>query len=154
MKSSSLASRSDALVCPPCEVSRLRPSGRGTSRCESCGATFEEAFPRLLNQIVGLPDVMRRHACECGHPEMRHLPDGTYHCPACGSEIVPIDAPPFVPKSGDRGKAYWAGWLDGRLGGAGSFATNHELSRWQSPHDRLDYYHGHRDGRDQRGAQP
>ena len=29
------------------------------------------------------------HACECGHPKMRCLPDGVYHCPACGSEVLP-----------------------------------------------------------------
>ena len=23
--------------------------------------------------------------CEYGHPEMRRLPDGVFHCPACGS---------------------------------------------------------------------
>ena len=26
---------------------------------------------------------------ECGHPEMCRLPDGVFHCPACGSEVLP-----------------------------------------------------------------
>jgi uncharacterized Zn finger protein (UPF0148 family) len=43
-----------------------------------------------LQQIVALPDALGEHACECGHPEMRRLPDGTFHCPACGSEVLPI----------------------------------------------------------------
>jgi rRNA maturation endonuclease Nob1 len=31
------------------------------------------------------------HACkECHHSEMRLLPDGVFHCPACGSEVLPI----------------------------------------------------------------
>ncbi|HEX2183234.1 MAG TPA: hypothetical protein VHH10_13200 [Rubrobacteraceae bacterium] len=33
------------------------------------------------------------HACECGHPGMRLLPDGVFHCPACGSEVLPIEKP-------------------------------------------------------------
>ena len=27
-----------------------------------------------LRQIAGLSDTLGRHACECGHPEMRRLP--------------------------------------------------------------------------------
>jgi hypothetical protein len=42
-----------------------------------------------LHQIVALPDALGRHACDCGHPEMRLLPDGVYWCPACGSEVLP-----------------------------------------------------------------
>jgi hypothetical protein len=47
----------------------------------------------LLQQIIALPDSWGKHACECGHPEMRLLPDGVYHCPACGSEVLAIDVP-------------------------------------------------------------
>jgi len=43
-------------------------------------------------QIIALPDALGKHACECGHPEMRLLPDGTFHCPSCGSEVLPIEA--------------------------------------------------------------
>jgi ribosomal protein L37AE/L43A len=150
VKSSSLASKPNALVCPICEVGQLRPSGHGSTRCESCSTLLGEAFLEMLQQITELPDVVGRHACECGHPEMRHLPDGTYHCPACGLEILPIDAFPVAWKSNDRSKAYWAGWLDGRFGEPGLFTSNHGLARWQSAHDRLDYYRGHRDGRENR----
>jgi hypothetical protein len=45
-----------------------------------------------LEQIIALPDALGRHACECGHPEMRLLPDGAFHCPACGAEAFPIEA--------------------------------------------------------------
>jgi hypothetical protein len=45
-----------------------------------------------LEEIVSLPDALGGHACECGHPEMRRLPDGVFHCPACGSEVIPLEA--------------------------------------------------------------
>jgi ribosomal protein L37AE/L43A len=44
-----------------------------------------------LRDIVVLPGALGVHACECGHPEMRRLPDGVYHCPACGSEVLPTE---------------------------------------------------------------
>ncbi len=47
---------------------------------------------RTMEQIIALPDALGTHACECGHPEMRLLPDGTFHCPSCGSEVLPIEA--------------------------------------------------------------
>jgi ribosomal protein L37AE/L43A len=47
------------------------------------------ALLQTLHRIAGLPDAVGRHACECGHPEMRRLPDGVYRCPACGSEVIP-----------------------------------------------------------------
>jgi hypothetical protein len=46
-----------------------------------------------LRRISALPDAQGRHACGCGHPEMRRLPDGIFHCPACGSEVLPSVAP-------------------------------------------------------------
>jgi len=45
-----------------------------------------------LEQIIALPDALGKHACECSHPEMSPLPDGVFHCPACGSEVLPIEA--------------------------------------------------------------
>jgi uncharacterized Zn finger protein (UPF0148 family) len=45
-----------------------------------------------LREIATLPDTMGSHACECGHPEMRRLPDGVIHCPACGCEVLPLAA--------------------------------------------------------------
>ena len=28
--------------------------------------------------------------CECGHPEMRLLPNGVYRFRACGAEVLPV----------------------------------------------------------------
>jgi ribosomal protein L37AE/L43A len=42
-----------------------------------------------LRRIAALPDALGAHPCECGHPEMRRLLDGVYHCPACGAEVLP-----------------------------------------------------------------
>jgi ribosomal protein L37AE/L43A len=79
-----------SLCCPFCEVYELEPSGHGSTRCSSCGAFLSGVLLKTLHQITELPDVIGRHACECGHPEMRRLPDGVFHCPACGSEVIPI----------------------------------------------------------------
>jgi ribosomal protein L37AE/L43A len=146
VKVSSLASRPDALVCPHCEAGGLPRSSHGPARCDSCASVVNEAMLEALRQITALADAIGAHACECGHPEMRHLPDGIYHCPACGSEVLPLGTPPVDWKSSDRGEAYWAGWLDGSFGGSGSFADNPYLARWEDPSGRLDYYRGHRAG--------
>jgi ribosomal protein L37AE/L43A len=85
----SLASRPDSLVCPLCEAGQLRSCGIGSMRrCESCGAPLSGAMLETLRGICALPDALGTHACECGHPEMRRLPDEVFHCPACGSEVV------------------------------------------------------------------
>jgi len=44
-----------------------------------------------LEQIIALPGASGKHTCECGHPEMRRLPDGMFHCPACGAEVLPVE---------------------------------------------------------------
>jgi uncharacterized Zn finger protein (UPF0148 family) len=93
VKGLSLASRPGSLVCPICEVGYLHLSGHFTACCRSCGGFLDGKMMEALRRITALPDTLGRHACECGHPEMRLLPDGTFHCPACGSEILPIDAP-------------------------------------------------------------
>jgi hypothetical protein len=72
-----LTSRPDHLVCPVCGYGALCLGG---------------GIVGTLKQIVALPDAMGKHACECGHPEMRSLPDGTFHCPACRSEVVPTES--------------------------------------------------------------
>jgi hypothetical protein len=146
MRSSSLASRPDALVCPLCEVSKLYPSDRDSTRCESCGGRLSGTMLETLRSISALPDALGRHACECGHPEMRCLPDGTYHCPACGSEVLPTCALSTPSMLDEHSVAYWAGWLDGRFGERGSFVDNPNLARWGNPSDRLEYYRGHRAG--------
>jgi ribosomal protein L37AE/L43A len=76
--------------CPFCEVCELEPSGRASARCPSCGGSLGGELLKTLRQIRELPDAFGGHACECGHPEMRRLPDEIFHCTACGSEVLPI----------------------------------------------------------------
>jgi ribosomal protein L37AE/L43A len=46
---------------------------------------------KTLVAILALPEALGTHACEeCGHPQMRCLPDGVFHCPACHAEVTPI----------------------------------------------------------------
>jgi hypothetical protein len=87
-------SRPDHLVCPACGYGALRPRGplSRSAECESCCCVFGGGSVVMLKQIVALPDAMGKHACEYGHPEMRSLPDGTFHCPACRSEVVPTES--------------------------------------------------------------
>jgi ribosomal protein L37AE/L43A len=92
MKTSSLASRSDYLVCPVCQAGELHPFGGECARCSSCGSILGAAMLLTLEQIIALSNALGKHACECGHPEMRRLPDGVFHCPACGVEVLPIEA--------------------------------------------------------------
>ena len=97
VRSSAPGSHSHFIVCPLCEVGELRAFGRESARCESCGCFLGGTTLEILREIVGLPDALGSHACECGHPEMHRLPDGVFHCPACGSEVLPIQT---VPPSG------------------------------------------------------
>jgi len=152
MKDSSLTSRPDSFVCPLCEMGQLRSSGHESMRCQSCGGQLSGTVLETLRQITALTDALGSHACECGHPEMRLLPDGTYHCPACGSEVLPINAPSALSRPDEHGEAYWAGWVDGRFGEIGSFVDNPNLARWEDPSERLDYYKGHRVGKEMRAA--
>ena len=92
MKAPSLASSSDYLVCPICQAGEIRSFGGEGARCSSCGRIVGAATLLTLEQLIALPDALGRHACECGHPEMRLLPDGAFHCPACGAEVFPIEA--------------------------------------------------------------
>jgi ribosomal protein L37AE/L43A len=138
MKFFMLASRPDYLICPLCEKGRLRPTGRGSMRCEPCGTHLYGDVLETLRCIAVLPDTLGTHACDCGHPEMRRLPDGTYHCPACGSEVLPVDVHSSSSRS-EEGLAYWSGWAD-----------NPTLARWEDPSNRLSYYRGHRAGSEAR----
>ena len=47
-------------------------------------------------------------------------------------------------------KAYGCGWIDGRYAKLGLFTENHRLSEWERESERLDYYGGHRAGREAR----
>ena len=81
-----------------------------------------------LWRISALPDTLGSHACECGHPEMRLLPEGTYHCPACGSEVLPLEVL-GASKLEHQSEAYQAGWEDGRFGERSSFVDNPNLAK-------------------------
>ena len=79
-------------VCPACEAHELEPHVRDSVVCPRCGRLAWVVL-KTLREISALPDAMGAHACECGHPEMRRLPDGVYRCPACGLEVLPISPP-------------------------------------------------------------
>lgn len=81
----------NSIVCPVCEAGELQPQDApGVVRCTACEHVPSRAILEILREIRALPDAIGDHACECGHPEMRHLPDGFFHCPACGSEVRPL----------------------------------------------------------------
>ena len=46
--------------------------------------------------------------------------------------------------------AYRCGWNDGRYGELYCFTENRSLANLESPSERLDYYRGHRAGREAR----
>jgi hypothetical protein len=106
------ASTSVYLVCPVCHVGELRSFGGRHARCGRCGYILGAGMLTTMEQIVALPDALGRHSCDCGHPEMRLLPDGVYHCPACGSEVLAIE----VPSSSKRTRRESAAAL-GEVGG-------------------------------------
>ena len=87
--SSRRISTTHSIVCPMCEVGELSPDGRHLAQCGTCGAVIGGGALLILRQIIALPESLGEHACECGHPEMRRLPDGVYRCPACGLEVLP-----------------------------------------------------------------
>ena len=94
--SATTASRADYLICPGCGCGQLRPPRGILSRlaeCDFCKRAFDNTIVGTLKQIVALPKALGNHSCECGHPEMRHLPDGVFHCPACRSEVLPMSIP-------------------------------------------------------------
>ena len=142
------------LICPFCAEAALRSFGRNSARCEPCGGVLGGELLVTLHQIAVLPAAAGRHACECGHPEMKLLPDGVYRCPACGSEVTPVSAGPTIWKPPDHTEAYWCGWLDSRYGKPACFTGNWQLAKWDAPSDRLDYYRGHRAGREARSEGP
>ena len=90
MNSSAPTSSSQSIICPSCEASGLRSGGHKKVQCTACGYAPSRGVLGTIQQIITLPDALGKHACEeCGHPEMRHLPDGVSHCPGCGSEVLP-----------------------------------------------------------------
>ena len=94
--SATTASRADYLVCPGCGCGQLQPPRGFLSRlleCDRCGCAFDNTIVETLKQIVALPEALGKHSCECGHPEMRRLPDGVFHCPVCLAEVLPVSIP-------------------------------------------------------------
>ena len=83
-------SRPNRIVCLACGSGRLQLRGLEPACCDSCGFSVEDAMFRTTEQVAALPDALGSHACECGYPEMRRLPDGVFQCPSCSSEIYPI----------------------------------------------------------------
>lgn len=134
------------IVCPWCEAGRLLAEGSSAARCGDCGYAISGQLFRTLREATTLPEVVGRHACECGYPEMRLLPDGVYWCPACRAEVTPVGAPAVKWKTDDRPESYWQGWLDGRFAQIDDFTGSARLARWENPEDRLEYYQGHRAG--------
>ena len=76
------------IVCPRCETGVLSPTGTLTARCGRGGFLASHGVLETLREIAALPDALGSHACDCGHPEMRRLPDGSFRCPACGAEVL------------------------------------------------------------------
>jgi ribosomal protein L37AE/L43A len=103
---SSKLSRAHHHVCPFCESGELVFFGPGLARCCSCGLPLLGAMLETLRSIAGLPEALGAHPCECGHPEMRGLPDGVFHCPACGSEVLPVQI--RVPDARGKGRPWSA----------------------------------------------
>ena len=153
MKGSSLTSRPGSLACPFCETSQLRSSSHDSMRCRSCDGLLSGELLQTLRQIASLPDALGSHACEeCAHPQMRLLPDGTYHCPSCGSEVLSLEVSKEPTPEEYRSEAYRCGWIAGRFGEVECFTENPNLPRWQAPSERLEYYRGHRAGSEARNA--
>ena len=50
----------------------------------------------------------------------------------------------------EKSVAYRCGWVDGYYGELGCFTGNRRLAEWEWASDRLDYYRGHRAGRETR----
>jgi ribosomal protein L37AE/L43A len=88
---SGTGSRPHHIVCPFCESGKLVSLGEGFARCDSCALPLLGSALETLWDVIGLPDALGSHPCECGHPEMRRLPDGLFHCPACRSEVLPLE---------------------------------------------------------------
>ena len=86
-----MASHPHSIVCPVCESGELHSNGTSMTRCDACGCTLSKDVLEIIKQIAALPDTVGGHACECGHPEMRLLPDNVFRCPACGSEVLPSE---------------------------------------------------------------
>ena len=89
---SAIVTKKVRLVCPSCEVYPMQAVGNALARCPGCGFELGGQMLTTLVEILALPEALGRHACEeCGHPQMRRLPDGVFHCPACHAEVTPVE---------------------------------------------------------------
>ena len=146
-KQTNTSSNANSINCPCCGINELERGDEGAARCTRCDRLISTQVLETLEQIASLPDAMGGHACECGHPEMRHLADGVLWCPACGSEVLPLSASATRSESESASEAYRCGWAEGLFGDMETFVRNEGLARWEDANDRLDYYRGHRAGR-------
>jgi ribosomal protein L37AE/L43A len=146
-KLTNISSTTNSIICPFCGIGELELSANGVARCSRCDRPISKQVLKTLEQILSLPDALGSHACECGHPEMRHLADGVLWCPGCGSEVLPLSASPMRSESALKSEAYRCGWAEGLLGSTQSFVHNEGLARWEDTNDRLEYYRGHRAAR-------
>jgi ribosomal protein L37AE/L43A len=104
-KLTNISSTTNSIICPCCGINELERSADGVARCSRCDRPISTQVLKTLAQIVSLPDVIGSHACECGHPEMRHLADGVLWCPGCGSEVLPFSASEMRSESGSTSEA-------------------------------------------------
>jgi ribosomal protein L37AE/L43A len=146
-KQTYISSTTNSIICPCCGVDELERSAAGVVGCSRCDRPISTQVLKTLEQILSLPDAIGSHACECGHPEMRHLADGVLWCPGCGSEVLPFSASERPSESELMSEAYRCGWTEGLLGSTQSFVDNDGLARWEDADDRLEYYRGHRAAR-------
>ena len=58
MKGLTLRSRAGSLVCPLCEVDKLKARGHSSASCASCGGIVSGATLEALRQIIALPDAL------------------------------------------------------------------------------------------------
>jgi ribosomal protein L37AE/L43A len=56
--------------------------------------TYETGHHLARARTVGIASIRGalQYCEECSPPEMHRLPDGMFHCPACGSEVLPPKA--------------------------------------------------------------
>jgi ribosomal protein L37AE/L43A len=90
-----IASTIYSILCPCCGINQLHRSPQGMAHCTRCNRSISREVLETLEQIVALPGAIGSHVCECGHPEMRRLPDGVFCCPSCGSEVLPLSDSPI-----------------------------------------------------------
>ena len=107
------------VCCPLCGRGEMLMVNAFLVRCTECEETISYSLFKTLHEIRNLREARGKHPCECGHPEMRRLPDGTYRCPSCNPEISyprqgnkeSSDLPgiPFPPKRESRNSRHKAG---------------------------------------------